>query len=51
SYLKVQRWARNVDIFSKKFVFVPVVEVLHWSLACVCNLDKLKVRSLVQCVQ
>eukprot|EP00903_Cladosiphon_okamuranus_P020870 g19165.t1 len=42
SYRKVQHWARNVDLFSKKFVFVPVVEDMHWSLACLCNLDKLK---------
>eukprot|EP00904_Undaria_pinnatifida_P005284 jgi/Undpi1/1886/HiC_scaffold_12.g05273.m1 len=43
AYSKVQYWTRNVDLFSKKFVFVPVVENMHWSLACIANLDKLKV--------
>ncbi|CAN0435907.1 unnamed protein product, partial [Hapterophycus canaliculatus] len=42
AYSKVQHWTRNVDLFSKKFVFVPVVEDMHWSLACLCNLDKLE---------
>lgn len=44
AYKKVQHWSRNVDLFSKKFVFFPVVDNLHWSLACVANLDKLEVR-------
>ncbi|CAN0018782.1 unnamed protein product, partial [Scytosiphon promiscuus] len=42
AYRKVQHWTRNVDLFTKKFVFVPVVEDMHWSLACLCNLDKLE---------
>lgn len=44
AYSKVQYWTRNVDLFSKKFVFVPVVENMHWSLACIANLDNVKVR-------
>jgi len=31
-----------VDVFGKRFVFVPVVEHLHWSLAVIANLDNLK---------
>lgn len=42
----VQTWSSKVDLFCKKFVFVPVVEDMHWSLACVCNLHQLKVRLL-----
>ncbi|CAN0423066.1 unnamed protein product, partial [Ectocarpus fasciculatus] len=37
AYSKVQHWTRNVDLFKKKFVLVPVVEDMHWSLACLCN--------------
>jgi sentrin-specific protease 7 len=33
----VQRWVRNVDIFSKSVLFIPVNQHLHWSLAVVCN--------------
>ncbi|CAM9544602.1 unnamed protein product [Ascophyllum nodosum] len=43
AYSKVKQWSRNVDLFSKKFVFVPVVENMHWSLACLTNLDKIEV--------
>lgn len=47
AYAKVQHWTRNVDLFSKKFVLVPVVEDMHWSLAVLTNLHKLKVRFVV----
>jgi len=35
----VRKWstAKNLDVFSKRFVFVPVNESLHWSLAVVVN--------------
>ena len=36
-YHNVRRWTRNVDIFSKTYLVVPVNEHLHWSLAIVCN--------------
>ncbi|CAM9679543.1 unnamed protein product, partial [Ectocarpus sp. 12 AP-2014] len=42
TYSGVKRWSRYVDLFSMKFVMVPVVEDAHWSLACLCNLDKLE---------
>eukprot|EP00953_Heterococcus_sp_UTEX-ZZ885_P023458 12893-Heterococcus_DN1.PRE.1 len=41
AYAGVQRWSRNVDLFSSKFVFVPIAEHLHWSLAILCNLHAL----------
>jgi len=37
AYDRVERWTRGVDVFSKKFLVVPIVEHLHWSLAIVCH--------------
>lgn len=36
---EVTKWTRNksIDIFSKKFVFVPINESLHWSLCVIVN--------------
>ena len=31
-YKHVKRWTKNVDIFAKDFIFVPINEHLHWSL-------------------
>ena len=36
-YAKVRRWAKGVDLFGKKLLFVPINEDLHWSLAVVVN--------------
>lgn len=44
-YQGVRGWTKNVDIFSRRFVFVPICESYHWSLIIVANLDK--VQSLV----
>ncbi len=30
------KWTRRVDIFAKDFLFVPICESLHWTLALVC---------------
>jgi hypothetical protein len=38
-HLSVRRWSRTVDLFSTRFIFVPIVEQLHWSLAVICNLS------------
>ena len=35
-YESVRRWTKNVDIFEKDFLFVPINEATHWSLAVVC---------------
>ena len=35
-YAAVSKWAKNVDVFSKDFLVVPVNESLHWSLAIIC---------------
>ena len=34
-YKAVQRWTKSVDLFAKEFVFVPINESLHWSLAII----------------
>jgi Ulp1 protease family, C-terminal catalytic domain len=38
----VERWTKQVDIFSYDFVVVPVNEAYHWYLALICNLPNLK---------
>ena len=42
AHSQVARWTKDFDIFSKQFVFVPIVEHLHWSLAIIANLDNLE---------
>ena len=29
--------AQHVDLFAKDYVFVPIHEALHWSLALICH--------------
>jgi Ulp1 protease family, C-terminal catalytic domain len=41
NYESVQKWTRNIDIFSKDFVVVPVNESFHWYVVIICNLSKL----------
>ncbi|XP_031569362.1 sentrin-specific protease 6-like isoform X2 [Actinia tenebrosa] len=33
---QVKKWTRNVDIFSKDFIIVPINESSHWFLAIFC---------------
>lgn len=35
-YAKVAKWTKGVDIFSKKYIFIPINEKSHWYLAVVC---------------
>eukprot|EP00803_Ostreobium_quekettii_P010268 evm.model.scf_2009.1 EVM.evm.TU.scf_2009.1 scf_2009:9898-23560(-) len=35
-YERVKNWTK-VDLFSKDYLFVPIHEALHWSLAVVCH--------------
>ena len=39
---EVLSWVKNVDVFSKDFLLIPICERMHWSLAVVCYpfLDK-----------
>ncbi|XP_059404403.1 sentrin-specific protease 3-like [Carassius carassius] len=34
-YDGVKRWTKNVDIFQKKFLLIPIHLEVHWSLVCV----------------
>ena len=36
-FKRVERWTKNTDLFSKDFIFVPINEALHWSLAIICK--------------
>ena len=38
----------RVDVFVKKFILVPVVEDLHWSLAIVCHPGELAKRAIAR---
>ncbi|PYH42684.1 SUMO protease ULP2 [Aspergillus saccharolyticus JOP 1030-1] len=42
NYDGVQKWTRNVDIFSHDYVVVPINEHAHWYLAIICNLPNLQ---------
>jgi Ulp1 family protease len=35
SYELVKKWTKNVDLFSKEFIFVPINLGSHWSLVCI----------------
>ena len=37
AYDSVKKWTNKVDIFSKKFIIVPVNENLHWYMAVIYN--------------
>lgn len=42
NYEGVQKWTRNVDLFSHDYVIVPINEAQHWYLAIICNLSSLQ---------
>ncbi|KAL8639703.1 MAG: hypothetical protein Q9228_003287 [Teloschistes exilis] len=42
NYDAVQRWTRNVDLFTYDFVVVPVNESAHWYIAIICNLPEMR---------
>eukprot|EP00347_Sterkiella_histriomuscorum_P014274 403361508 len=35
-YAGVRRWTRSIDLFSKEYIFVPICQNEHWSIAVVC---------------
>ncbi|CAJ0955642.1 unnamed protein product, partial [Mesorhabditis belari] len=37
NFKQISKWTRKVQIFSKNFIVIPVVEDLHWYLAIVYN--------------
>jgi hypothetical protein len=36
-YDVIKKWTKNVDIFSKDFIFIPIHDHLHWSLMIICH--------------
>lgn len=46
NYEAVQKWTRNVDLFSHDYVVVPINESAHWYLAIICNLSTLRKRDM-----
>ncbi|KAJ2798958.1 hypothetical protein H4R21_003720, partial [Coemansia helicoidea] len=36
-YQQVKKWTANVDIFEKRYLFVPIHENTHWYLAIIAN--------------
>ncbi|XP_016455022.1 putative ubiquitin-like-specific protease 2B isoform X1 [Nicotiana tabacum] len=48
---KVLRWIKGLDIFSKKYVFVPIVLWDHWCLLIFCHLgESLESESKTPCM-
>ena len=41
NYEGVQKWTRNVDLFTYDYIVVPINEATHWYLAIICNLPAL----------
>lgn len=41
NYEGVQKWTRNVDLFTYDYIVVPINDSLHWYLAIICNLPSL----------
>ncbi|KAH8702132.1 hypothetical protein BGW36DRAFT_289987 [Talaromyces proteolyticus] len=41
NYEGVQKWTRNVDLFSRDYVIVPINQEAHWYVAIICNLASL----------
>jgi len=42
NYDAVKRWTKNIDVFTKPYIVVPINIDLHWFLAIICNLPNLK---------
>jgi hypothetical protein len=41
NYSGVEKWTRNVDLFSYDYIVVPINESAHWYVAIICNLPSL----------
>ncbi|RUS24234.1 hypothetical protein BC938DRAFT_473906 [Jimgerdemannia flammicorona] len=37
NYDRVKKWTSKVDLFRKRYIFMPVNESLHWYLVLICN--------------
>jgi Ulp1 family protease len=36
-YARVKNWTKSVDIFTMDYIFVPIHDTAHWSLAVICQ--------------
>jgi sentrin-specific protease 7 len=36
-YERVKKWTKNVDVFDQDYLFVPIHDHAHWSVAIVCQ--------------
>ncbi|KAJ3182706.1 hypothetical protein HDU87_008045 [Geranomyces variabilis] len=36
-YDRVKKWTSKIDLFSKKYIFIPINENMHWYLALIYN--------------
>ncbi|KAI7048554.1 hypothetical protein KC352_g45939, partial [Hortaea werneckii] len=41
NYDAVKRWTKNKDVFSTRYIVVPICVDLHWFVAIICNLPEL----------
>jgi len=47
----VARWTKNFDVFDKDFIFIPVNESAHWSLAVIAHPGCISVRIQYRALQ
>lgn len=45
NYSAVEKWTRNIDLFSYDYVVVPINQDVHWYVAIICNLPDLNLAS------
>ncbi|KAJ5947610.1 hypothetical protein N7466_000625 [Penicillium verhagenii] len=43
NYSGVEKWTRNIDLFSYDYIIVPINQNAHWYVAIICNLPSLNV--------
>lgn len=41
-YNGVKSWTKDIDIFKRKYIFVPICDSYHWSLIIIINLHSLE---------
>ena len=39
-HLRVARWTKDIDIFEKDFIFIPIHDINHWYLVIIWSLRK-----------
>ncbi|KAJ5647225.1 hypothetical protein N7490_003597 [Penicillium lividum] len=45
NYSGVEKWTRNIDLFSYDYIVVPINQNAHWYVAIICNLPSLDLAS------